>query len=279
MRLMKNDRSAFFRKASVLGSLLLLLNAPRPLRAQLTPGALASFNEYSRGLESRLAREHQSAGAFLAAVSSDPAGERTRLRRGELMIEQLTPSGGGALPGALLHDWRGTAFAAGATADDFERLLRDYKHYPEYFAPQVLQARVVSQSPDKAQAWIWIRVRQKHVLSVVLDATDDVTFGQLDPRHGYSISRSERITEVDGAGTAAERTLDAAQEHGFLWRLNTYWSYEEGDGGLYLQIEAVSLTRSIPHGLGWVVGPYVESIPRDSLEFTLRSACDALRKH
>jgi hypothetical protein len=38
-----------------------------------------------------------------------------------------------------------------------------------------------------------------------------------------------------------------------------------------MQIESVSLTRSIPTGLGWAVGPFVESVPRESLEFTLRS--------
>ena len=74
------------------------------------------------------------------------------------------------------------------------------------------------------------------------------------------------------------RALSSSEEHGFLWRQNTYWSYEERDGGLYIQIESVSLTRSIPSGLGWVVGPFVESVPRESLEFTLRSACNALRK-
>jgi len=47
---------------------------------------------------------------------------------------------------------------------------------------------------------------------------------------------------------------------------------------LYLQVEAVSLTRSVPRGLGWAIGPYVESVPRESLEFTLRSAVKALRK-
>jgi hypothetical protein len=79
-------------------------------------------------------------------------------------------------------------------------------------------------------------------------------------------------------GTPAERALSSSEEHGFLWRMNTYWSYEERDGGLYMQIESVSLTRSIPTGLGWAIGPFVESVPRESLEFTLRAACNALRK-
>jgi hypothetical protein len=123
-----------------------------------------------------------------------------------------------------------------------------------------------------------MRVRQRHVVTVVLDTTYDVDFGRLDPSHGYSSSQSTRIVEIDAPGTPEERALTSDEEHGFLWRLNTYWSYEERDGGLYMQIESVSLTRSIPPGLGWMIGPFVESVPRESLEFTLRSACNALRK-
>ena len=86
------------------------------------------------------------------------------------------------------------------------------------------------------------------------------------------------MDEIAEAGTRGERRLTDGEEHGFLWRLHTYWSYEERDGGLYLQVEAVSLTRAVPRGLGWAIGPYVESVPRESLEFTLRSAVKALRK-
>ena len=107
---------------------------------------------------------------------------------------------------------------------------------------------------------------------------NEINFKKLDIQHGYSISRSTQISEIDSPGTNAERALNSSEEHGFLWRLNTYWSYEERDGGLYMQIESVSLTRSIPNGLGWAIGPFVESVPRDSLEFTLRSTCNALRK-
>jgi len=123
-----------------------------------------------------------------------------------------------------------------------------------------------------------MRVRQHHVLTVVLDTTYDVTFAQLDPNHRFSLSRSTQVSEIALPGTAAEHALSATDDHGFLWRLNTYWTYEERDGGLYLQIESVSLTRSIPTGLGWAVGPFVQSIPRESLAFTLQSTCNALKR-
>jgi len=260
------------RKISLLCGLLLFMEAPRALNGQPAPFAAAAFDLYSKSVERRIEQQHRFPSAFL--VSADTA--RERLRKGEQILEQLTPSSDANLPGALLHHWRGTAFAPGATASDFERLMRDFSSYPQHFSPEVLQAKVVREDGNRIQAWM--RVRQKHVITVVMDTSYDVTFGQLDTRHGYSISRSTRIDEIDSAATKYERVLGPNEEHGFLWRLNTYWSYEERDGGLYLQIEAVSLTRSIPRGLGWAIGPYVESIPRESLEFTLRSACNAVQK-
>jgi hypothetical protein len=251
-------------------ALLLLLATAQPLAAQPTPAAVAALDVYTQGVESRLDQQHRSAGAFVVLAASDPVSEATRLRRGELIIERLTPSTGAEVSGSLLHHWRGAAFVPTAKAQDFERLTQDFKAYPQHFGPQVLQAALITRSGDRMQASM--RVRQQHVIPVVMDTS------YLDNQHGYSSSRSTRIAEIDSPGTSSERALNADDEHGFLWRLNTYWSYEEKDGGLYLQIEAVSLTRSIPHGLGWAVRPYAESIPRDSLEFTLRSTCNALRK-
>jgi hypothetical protein len=138
----------------------------------------------------------------------------------------------------------------------------------------MLTARVFSHDGDRFG--VIMRAQQKHVLTVVMDTTYDVTFGRLDTAHGYSISRSTKVAEIDAPGTAHEHALGPGEEHGFLWRMNTYWSYEERDGGLYIQIESVTLTRSIPVGLGWAIGPFVQSVPRDSLEFTLRATRDAL---
>jgi hypothetical protein len=262
--------------ARTLSLILFLLEAGPRLFGEPTAAALNAFKAYSRAVEGRLAMQHRSANAFLAAVVGDPQNDEARLRGGELIVENLAPRADGELPGAMLHHWRGTAFAPGARAADFERLIRDFNSYPQHFSPEVLQARVLTRDGDRIQASM--RVRQHHVITVVMDATYDVAFGRLDAAHGYSLSESTRIAEVDAAGTSQEHELAASEEHGFLWRLNTYWSYEEKDGGLYLQIEAVSLTRSIPRGLGWMVQPYAESIPRESLEFTLSSACRALRR-
>jgi ribosome-associated toxin RatA of RatAB toxin-antitoxin module len=246
------------RKLALLFAPLLLLRAPY-LFAEPSPAAVAAFNTYAHTVESRLAQQHSSPNTFLV-LPTDPA-QLARLRSGQLIIEPVTTP---AAPDALLHHWRATAFVPNATPADFARLLQNFSAYPHNFAPQIVSTTVLSRTPTDTIARL--RTRQHHIITVVLDTTVDVTFASLDPAHGYSISRSRNIDQVSPSG-----------DDGFLYRLNTYWSYEQRDGGLYLQIESLSLTRSIPHGLAWAVQPYLESIPRESLVFTLTSARNALR--
>jgi hypothetical protein len=263
------------RRLWIVCGLLVWWVAPGRLVGEPKPAAVSSFNSYVSVVEGRLSQQHRSQDPFLPLMTLSSQSVQ-RLREGELIIEQLTPPRGADSSGALLHHWRGTAFVPRAKAVDFERLLRDFNSYPQHFSPQVVQARVLARQDDHLQALM--RVRQKHVITVVLDTTYDVTFGRPDAQHGYSISRSTRISEIDAPGTDRERALNSSEEHGFLWRLNTYWSYEERDGGLYIQIESISLSRSIPNGLGWALRHYVESVPRESLEFTLRAARSAIQE-
>jgi hypothetical protein len=268
-----------------LGATAVLLLSALAIRASAEAAAAAviAFDQYAAKVEARLERQHRSVNSFIAAAGSGAPAD-ARLRRGELIIERLTPAVNAEPYGSLLHHWRGTAFVPGATAADFEWLMKDFSAYPRVFSPQVRQAAILSPDsgairnaiPDRFTASM--RVRQRHVITVVMDTTYDVNYGRLDTRHGYSVSRSTKISEIASPGTPSERALSAAEEHGFLWRLNTYWSYEERDGGLYMQVESISLTRAIPTGLAWAVRPFVESVPRESLEFTLRSTSNALKK-
>jgi hypothetical protein len=251
----------------------LILCVPVVLGAGPTPAAVSGFNTYVASVESRLAEQHRSSADFLAPLD---AAQQDQLRRGQMVFQKLTPQPGNDLPGALLHHWRGSAFAPGAHAADLEHLLGHYEDYPRLYAPQVLQGKVLSRKSDDLQAFM--RVSQRHVITVVLDTWYNVAYGRLDQQHIYTISRSTKIAEVASPGTPSERDLSSEEDHGFLWLMNTYWTFEERDGGLYMQLESVTLTRNIPPGLAWAVRPFIESIPRDSLEFTLSSTLKALQK-
>jgi hypothetical protein len=63
----------------------------------------------------------------------------------------------------------------------------------------------------------------------------------------------------------------------FTWaRINSCQKFEEKHGGVFIECESISLTRDIPTGLGWLIKPFVTSIPRKSLEMTMGSTQAAL---
>lgn len=256
-----------------------LLGIAMSSAAEAPVDATAAFDRYAGRVEARLVQQHRSRGGFIASAAQDGQMD-ARLRGDELVIEKLSPEADAQPTDALIHHWRGTSFVPGATAAEFEKSMKNFSAYPERFAPQVIAARILPPQPNPVRDHFtaMMRVRQKHVITVVMDTTYDVAYGKLDAQHGYSASRSINIREIADAGTTREHALEPGQEHGFLWRLDSYWSYEEREGGLYIQIESISLTRGIPAGLGWVIGPFVESVPRESLEFTLRSTRNALQK-
>ena len=102
--------------------------------------------------------------------------------------------------------------------------------------------------------------------------------GQVDPRKAYSHSISTKIAEVKDADHPDGEEWPVGQGRGYLWRLNTYWRFEEKDNGVYMQCEALSLTRDIPFGLGWLLKPLVTKIPRESLNRALGQTRAILEK-
>lgn len=107
-----------------------------------------------------------------------------------------------------------------------------------------------------------------------MDTEYQIHYSLWNNHRAASQSHSTRINEVENAGLPSERTRLVGDDHGFLWHLNSYWRFYQADGGVYIQCDAISLTRDVPPGLGWLVGPFIEIIPRESLQFTL----DATRK-
>ncbi len=124
--------------------------------------------------------------------------DEARVKNGDVVLEHLTPAATKELAGALLQDWRGTAFVPGAKGADFERVMRNFESFPQIYAPEVLSTSVPLKEGNHYH--VAMRVRQQHIITVVMDMTYDQTFGRLDAQHGYSLSRSMKITEIDARG-------------------------------------------------------------------------------
>ena len=243
--------------------------------ARLGAPAKQAFDAYVATVEKRLDQQHGSPRTYLASldVAAGSAELVRQLRSGELRMEPVN-GGTRSVTGGLLHHWRGVAFVPGARAADMLALLRDYNRLSTYYAPEVESSRLVAERGDVAT--VAMRFKKQMVVPIVLDTEYDVRNGLTREGAGYSISRSTHIWEVENPGTAHERRMPEGNDDGFLWRLNTYWSFVEVPGGLLIECEAISLTRDVPAGLGWLVAPVIQDMPRDSLKFTLTATRSGL---
>jgi len=194
---------------------------------------------------------------------------RARLLKDEVVIDRMESEAPTRTPGALIHNWIGTVFIPGASLRQVLTVIQSYDRHHEYYAPEVTKSKLLTRTGDDFR--VYLRLRQVKVLTVVLDTEHEVHYTHLDATHVFSRSISTRIAEVKRPGEHGERALPPGKDNGFLWRLNSYWRFLETGGGVYVQCEAISLTRDIPTGLGFLLRPFIESVPRESLTFTLQS--------
>ncbi len=109
------------------------------------------------------------------------------------------------------------------------------------------------------------------IVTVTYDTEHAIEYRRHGPGRASSRSVSTKIVEIEGAGTPSERALPDGQDRGFLWRMNSYWRYEQVAGGVLVELESVTLSRSIPLGLGTIVEPLIDRIARESINRTLEN--------
>lgn len=250
-------------------AVLIVMAAASLTAAELQRRTVAAFDRYVRATESQLRTE-----PFLW-VDKLPASKRSEalalMRSGMLSIESRRTLEGDReidVPDGIIHHWVGTAFIQGATLDQALATLQDYNRHERIYAPTIARSKLISKDGDRFR--FFLRFRMTKVITVVINSEHDALFTRSTDRAEGWI-HSTRIAEVENPDESGERELPVGKDGGYLWRLNTYWRLLARDGGLYIQCESVSLTRGIPTGFGWIVGPFVTSIPKESLTFTLET--------
>jgi len=241
--------------------------------AELKQKTTTAFDKYVVATEVRINNELRPSGPFLY-VDDLPEGAKQgsydKLRKGEVLVERRETKGPGLssdVPDGLLHHWVGIIFIPGVTLAELLPIMQDYDRRAELYKPDVTASRLISHQGDDYA--FFLRLYQKRFTTVVFNTEYVAHWGQVDPHKTYSHSISTKITEVKDADRPEGEEWPVGQGRGYLWRLNTYWRFEEKDTGVYMQCEALSLTRDIPFGLGWLLKPLVTKIPRESLNRAL----------
>jgi putative flippase GtrA len=187
--------------------------------------------------------------------------EHARAARGSkrLVTAAITAEGGSRrVPGGTISDWQGSVFVPGVTLN---RVLHRLQ-YPGTPPPQedVIASRVLGRSDDSLR--LSIRLARRAIVTVTYDTEHEMRFHRWTPRLATARSVATRIEEVGGS------------DHGFLWRLHSYWLYEEIDGGVLVELRSLTLSRDVPAIIRPIAAPLVTRIARESVVRTL----EALRR-
>lgn len=254
-----------------MAALLLLVASAVSKAAELNPETLTAWNQYVQSQKARVA-ENSQPGSFLW-IDQSPDAIR-RLRDGEVIVAGMGENPK-AVPHGLIHHWIGAIFLPQTNVDDVLVVVRDYDKYERFYAPNVVNSKLLRQ--EGADDAFSLRMLNKTLVAkFALDAEFQTTYTRLDRTRWYSVANSTRIREIDGYGQADQHELAPDTGRGFIWRLYNIARFEQRDGGVYIEMETVALSRDVPSAVRWVVNPVVRRASKGSMVVSLQKTQEAV---
>ena len=199
-----------------------------------------------------------------------------RLRNGEILISSVGQRNPKPVPSGLIHDWIGAAFIPNVRLEDVLSAARSYDHYKDFYQPAVVDSKSLGTTGDCDKYSMRV-VNKEVVAETALDGEYEACYVQVDAKRWYSIGYSTRVQEVQGYGRPDERDLPPGQGSGYIWRLYSIARFEQADDGVYVELEAMALSRDIPFAVRWLVAPIVRNVSKSSLQTSLRQMEEAVR--
>jgi len=249
-----------------------LVIAPQAIAAaDLERTTAAAYERYVETVAQAFAKQ-VGTDDFLAQASPQALD---RLRRGEILLEPGSGDGIIEVPNGLIHHWRGTVFVPDVTLEEVLRVARDYAKYPSIYE-WVVAADVVASEGNRYRTFFRAQRRAGAVTGVV-DVWMVTEYQHLRPGRATAVAKADCVRQVEHAGEHAEQRLRPGTGNGYLWRADAMSKYLERDGGVYLQLDTVGLSRGFPAFLGWIIEPVARRLGRGSAGESLSQLRVALK--
>jgi len=189
--------------------------------------------------------------------------------------------------GTVIH-WIGAIRINDASIGVLKTVLQDYGRYSAIYDPLIYECRARP-----------ILVPTGSAYDVVFGLQNVYRFGSVFPQH-YSFQirsrsdyseqgdpnnpallvhwRANEIRESESGLPGRNDFLEARQDHGILWALNTYWLARQKGPNLYVEFESITLARSVQNfkcKVGVIpvpksiVSSVMDSLPAESLDLML----------
>jgi hypothetical protein len=240
---------------------------------ELKQEALKSWDDYVQAANSQM-RDRVASGTFLW-VDEDP-DRLKHVRTGKILVSPVGPHIPKPVPTGLIHDWIGAAYFPNTRLSEVLAVARDYDHYQKYYSPSVVESKSLTQ-PGGDDRFSILLVNKEVVAKMALDSQYQACYQKLTPNRWYAVAYTTRIQEIREYGHPGENKLPPDQGSGYIWRLYSIARFEERDGGVYVEIEAMALSRDIPVSFRWLADPIVRRVSKSSLVTSLKQMQEAVR--
>jgi hypothetical protein len=264
--------------ARIISSILFLLTLRTLAAAELKSPTVQAWNQYYQWADAKVRRELASPDTFLIQNSLPPA-ERAEAQRqlesGGIFVRRMksvVPAGFRfEVPDGEIHHWWGSILLRDMTLSQLLEFLQDYNHHAGKFS-DVERSKLLSVDGNRYRVYFRFR-RSKSFVTVVYNTEQDCMYNVQGTERASSQSIAGRIAEIEDPGKASERERTPGNDSGFLWRLVSWWRFEQRGKDVIVELESASLSRDIPMVVKLIPGAssYIRSTPRESLESVLTS--------
>jgi len=203
---------------------------------QLNPKTLEAFDAYIHNSETEMEQSLHLSESFLW---SKQAPERAQVvDQGQVAAQFWSGEGPVKVSKGLIHDWIAAAFIPDSNIPEILAVIQDYDNHKNTYKPEVIDSKLISRDGNVFK--VYLRLLKKKIITVVLDTDHEVHYCPVDQTRWVCRSYTTRIAEVGNAGSPDERALEPDTGYGFLWRLYSYWRFEERNAGVVAECRATS---------------------------------------
>ncbi len=252
-------------------AIALFVVAPFANAAELRLETVNAWNAYVKATERRIATEEISQNRFLSLDyqnASSAARDRRAILSGDIRVEHIRPVDSIEVPDGMIHHWRGSVFIPGVTLDFVMSRVENPKS-EDTKQEDVLDSSVLQRSPGQLK--LYLKLQRSKIVTVIYNTEHDVRYKRLGDGRAASSSVATKIAEIERLAGNREREKPEGKDSGFLWRMNSYWRYQQVNGGVIAECESITLSRSVPFVLLPAIRPLINSVAKESMARTLQS--------
>jgi hypothetical protein len=236
--------------------LFLLLSVDLSNAAEPKRETIRAWDDYIASVNASVAERNAGGKPFLWVDDSPETLQR--VQNGRLAITDHDPR---KVPQGLIHHWVGVMFVPNVSLDQVMAVLNSYDRYSDIYKPLIRKASVIEEDGDTVKLNV-IAAQKAFSVTGAVDTDEEIRTARPAPDRVCITANSVRMQEIANYGQPTEHVFPEDRRPGFVWRALIVERLEQRDGGVYVELETISLSRGIPVEVRWLIKPLTDDLPR-----------------